>query len=351
MIKNELQPNLTNILNKDQQRVLDYILQVQGQRNISLEWFELTYQEYQKFEQLFKQNTQLVFENKPIQQDLFNQEYKLLYNLRKFIEQHKIFGSFTAHLTDEMRKIDMNRTQQSLVQVKLFFQEYQKYFSQFSSFSSLFDNLNHIKECEESYQISQIIPEELQEVIKRVVNTQVINHEQYLAFASKFVVQKPPSYIEQNPLILKQLIISRDVAWERSLSLGVDYIKSICYITVDGFMLFFDQDWQQQGNNEPSCASNQLFLKDCNLSRSKSDPSAMNIIINLKGRLFNREKKMIKILMLQISLSLSFNNDLIQSYYFCQLYNIIWYLRKITQSQIMNKIIQQWRFYIYIYQL
>lgn len=45
---------------------------------------------------------------------------------------------------------------------------------------------------------------------------------------------------EQHPLILKTINLNRDVAWERSLGMNYEFIKSVCHITVDGFLLFFD---------------------------------------------------------------------------------------------------------------
>lgn len=47
----------------------------------------------------------------------------------------------------------------------------------------------------------------------------------------------------ESPLILKKYNIERDVAWERSLSFGKDYVKTCFIITVDGFLLFYDTDW------------------------------------------------------------------------------------------------------------
>jgi hypothetical protein len=44
----------------------------------------------------------------------------------------------------------------------------------------------------------------------------------------------------QNPLVLKELQLERDVAWERSLALKAEFVNSRCVITVDGFLLFFD---------------------------------------------------------------------------------------------------------------
>jgi hypothetical protein len=42
-------------------------------------------------------------------------------------------------------------------------------------------------------------------------------------------------------LVLRKFCLSRDVSWERSLSLAHEFIESECIVTVDGFLLFFDK--------------------------------------------------------------------------------------------------------------
>lgn len=66
--------------------------------------------------------------------------------------------------------------------------------------------------------------------------------EVYCGFAANFKIPEILSSKEANPLVLKEFNLLRDVAWERSLSFGRDLIPSKCVVTVDGFMLFYDQD-------------------------------------------------------------------------------------------------------------
>lgn len=55
----------------------------------------------------------------------------------------------------------------------------------------------------------------------------------------------------QHPLILKVIHLERDVAWERSLALKTNFIKSKCIVTVDGFLLFFDLDRINEEDKTP----------------------------------------------------------------------------------------------------
>lgn len=58
-------------------------------------------------------------------------------------------------------------------------------------------------------------------------------------FASRFQFQEQN---ESHPLILRTMPLKRDVAWERSLTFGHEFIVSTCKITVDGYLLFFDPE-------------------------------------------------------------------------------------------------------------
>lgn len=54
------------------------------------------------------------------------------------------------------------------------------------------------------------------------------------------LVPDPISLTESHPLVLNKYLLKRDVAWERSLSFGRDMVPTLCVITVDGFVLFYD---------------------------------------------------------------------------------------------------------------
>lgn len=82
----------------------------------------------------------------------------------------------------------------------------------------------------------------------------------------------------------------RDVAWERSLSFGDEYIASQAMATIDGFILFFDKDWKEQSNDEPNSANYQISMKDLTLRASSSNNDITEIIMKNKGKLFNSTK-------------------------------------------------------------
>jgi hypothetical protein len=77
-----------------------------------------------------------------------------------------------------------------------------------------------------------------------------LNGKTLAGFASKFEFEVEH---ENHPLVLRKIAMRRDVAWERSLALGTEFVDCECRITVDGFLLFFDVE---SDNDKPNFVLN-----------------------------------------------------------------------------------------------
>ncbi|CAD8192592.1 unnamed protein product [Paramecium octaurelia] len=295
-LKGEIKEKLIICQQMNKQKISDYLMQVQGQRNITFDAVEQFYKSFIQYEQIYAQNVDAAFQGGQQMKDIYDEEYKMHYYFKSLITQQKQFGLFTTYILKEISEFELHRIE--FVQ-KLFAQlntELGKYF-QFPNQKTInFANPQILQQAITAFNINQLLTPEQLVVIKKYSGIPLqkeISTEIYHAFASNFTVPSPDYLLQQSPLILKKYSVQRDVAWERSLSFGKDFIPTNFIISVDGFLLFYDTDWKEQNIEEPLQCHNFMVINELAIKESQSDETLIELKVKKHGKLFNTHKKQI----------------------------------------------------------
>ncbi|CAD8194360.1 unnamed protein product [Paramecium pentaurelia] len=295
-LKGEIKDKLIICQQMNQQKISDYLMQVQGQRNITFEAVEQFYKSFIQYELIYSQNVEAAFEGGQQIKDIYNEEYRMYYYFKSLIKQQQQFGLFTTYILKEISQFEYTRIE--FLQ-KVFTQltsELGKYF-QFPNQKTIdFSNPLILQQAKSAFDINQLLTSEQLVIIKKYSGIPLENDittDIYSAFASNFTIPSPESLLQSSPLILKKYEIKRDVAWERSLSFGKDFVPTNFIITVDGFLLFFDTDWKEQNNEEPIQCHNFMVINELAIKERQSNETIVELIVKKQGKLFDTHKKQI----------------------------------------------------------